>query len=326
MKKCYVTINAELPDYSAYNQKLSELGIEVIQTMLGGTKDPNVIKKNCADANYVIAGGEGWSKEAFASCPDLEFLVRIGTGYDAVDLYAATEQGVTVSYLPGVNAVSVAEMAVALMLDVFRRTSEISAELHAGKYLEMRLKGNMLVGKTIGILGCGNIGKNVVKLLQGFNCKFVACDIYHDEAFAEKYGVRYVSLDELYALSDVVSVHLPGIPETYHMIDQDSIAKMKDGVVIINTSRGSTLCTDDLVEAIKSKKVMGAGLDVFEGEGGELPQGDLAGLSRVVITPHVSSLTEEIMRDMLYLCLDKVIAFASGEPVSDVLNNGLQKD
>jgi D-3-phosphoglycerate dehydrogenase len=224
--------------------------------------------------------------------PKLRVVGRAGVGVDNVDLNAATAAGVLVMNTPGGNAVSVAEHALALMLSLARSVPDATASTRAGKWEKKKFLGNELRGKTLGVIGLGNIGQEVVRRARGFEMKIVASDPYVSSVTAEGLGVELVDLDTLYANSHYISLHLALTPETRQIINAATIAKMKDGVRIINCARGELIDTPALAAALQSKKVAGAGLDVFDPEPPK-PDDPLLACPNLIATPHIAGSTEE---------------------------------
>ena len=305
---------------------LRELGIETVweKEIIRSSKDPKVVIPQVRDYDYVFAGGEVWNEEVFAACPKLKLLVRLGVGYDAVDLDAATRAGVPVTYMPGVNAQSVAELTVALILSASRRVPQMNEKIHASRRREAIFTTSMLGGKTVAVLGLGNIGKSVAKILRAFGCRILAFDLRRDEAFAAEYGVTYVSLEEALAQADVVSLHLALTPQTKHIIDGAAIASMKTGAILVNTSRGGTVDSEALAEALRSGKLAAAALDVVEDEGGGNPTPGkiFYGLENCILTPHVGGVTYECFDAMMEHACGMVRDFKADRDPKWLLNPG----
>lgn len=207
------------------------------------------------------------SKAVIDAMPGLKLIVAESTGEDHIDMAAAKERGITVANVPGYGVSSVAEFTFGLMLNLSRHINLASQEVRdIGKFDVRAFQGFDLQGKTLGIVGTGRIGSHVAEIGRGFGMKAIAFDVHPDQARAAELGFTYVTLPELAAQSDVVTLHVPYMPETHHLINADLFARMKQGVLIINTARGEVIDTVALVEALKSGKVAGAGLDVLEGE------------------------------------------------------------
>ncbi|MBI4167288.1 MAG: phosphoglycerate dehydrogenase [Acidobacteria bacterium] len=221
----------------------------------------------------------------------LRAIGRAGVGVDNVDLNVATQKGIVVMNTPGGNAVAVAEHALALMLGLVRRIPQADGALKQGRWEKKKLIGTELRSKTIGLIGFGKIGLEVARLAQAFQMTVIAYDPFVASAIAREQNVRLVGLDELLAESDFISVHASATAENHHLLNAASFAKAKDGVRIVNCARGELINEADLLQALESGKVAGAGLDVFEQE----PPKDFKLLSHpnVVATPHIAGSTEE---------------------------------
>jgi D-3-phosphoglycerate dehydrogenase len=223
--------------------------------------------------------------------PKLRVVGRAGVGVDNIDADAATRRGIVVMNTPGANAVAVAELTIGLMLALARKVPAANASMHAGKWEKKSLQGAELRGKTLGILGLGRIGLEVAKRAKGFGLEIIGSDPFVSAAVARENGIKLVTLDELIAGSDYLTLHVGLTPQTTGVINARTLAKMKKGVRIINCARGELIEDGALVEALKSGQVAGAGLDVFTVE----PPKDspYVGLENVILTPHVAGSTAE---------------------------------
>ena len=255
--------------------------------------NPKEYEPHLADCDaLVVRSAVKVKAETLAKAPKLRVIGRAGVGVDNVDLDAATAAGVLVMNTPGGNAVSVAEHTLALMLSLARMIPEASASTRGGKWEKKKFLGNELRGKTLGIIGLGNIGQEVVRRARGFEMRILASDPYVAPRTAEDLGVTLVHLDTLLKESDYVSLHLAVTPETKGLIGAETIAKMKDGVRIINCARGELIDQEALRAALVSGKVAGAGLDVFSPE--PPPEGDpILSAPNLLATPHIAGSTEE---------------------------------
>lgn len=230
--------------------------------------------------------------DVLAKAPRLRVIGRAGVGVDNVDLPAATAAGVLVMNTPGGNAVSVAEHSLALMLALARMIPEANASTRSGKWEKKKFLGNELRGKTLGIVGLGNIGQEVVRRARGFEMRVIASDPYVNPVTAADLSVGLLPLEKLFAAADYISLHVALTPETRNMINAASIERMKPGVRIINCARGELVDQDALAAALQSGKVAGAGLDVFSPE--PLPEGHpLLRAPNLIATPHIAGSTEE---------------------------------
>ena len=230
-------------------------------------------------------------------------------GFNNVDLKAAKGK-LPVVRVPAYSPYAVAEYSLALMLSLNRKIHRAYWRTRDGNFSLNGLMGFDMHGKTIGIIGTGKIAKILIRLLKGFGMRILAYDLYPDMQFAEEEGISYVSLDELYRESDIISLHCPLTDQTKYMIDKDSIDKMKEGVMIINTGRGQLINTNDLIEGLKEKKIAAAGLDVYEEEGeyfyedksDKIIDDDvlarLLSFNNVIVTSHQAFFTKEALHNI----------------------------
>jgi D-3-phosphoglycerate dehydrogenase / 2-oxoglutarate reductase len=264
-----------------------------------------------------LAGSEPYTHRVFAANPQLKVVARVGVGYDAVDVEAATEHGVVVTITPGANHDSVAEHAFTLMLALVKDLVYQHNALVTGAWPR---KTNLpLRGQTLGIAGLGRIGKAIALRSECFGMNLIAYDPFPDEAFARAHGIRWVTFDQLLAESDMVTLHLPYTKESKHLINKTTLAKMKPTAFLINTARGGLVCEADLYDALKNKRLAGAGLDVFEEEPpGKIP---LFELSNVVVTPHNAGTDVKGRNDMAESAARAIVALTRGEwPAEKIVN------
>jgi D-3-phosphoglycerate dehydrogenase / 2-oxoglutarate reductase len=244
-----------------------------------------------ADA-MIIRSATKVDRAMLEAAPKLKLVGRAGVGVDNVDLVAATDRGVVVMNAPDGNTIATAEMAFGLMLSVARHIPAATASMVAGQWDKKSFMGVELRNKTLGIIGFGRVGRAIAKRAQAFDMNVIAYDPYVTGATANALNIDLVPLDELYALSDFITLHALVTAENRHMINAESIAKMKKGVRIVNAARGTLINEADLAQAIKDGQVAGAGLDVFNEE--PVEQGNpLVGLKGVVTTPHLGASTLE---------------------------------
>ena len=254
--------------------------------------DPKTYRAHLADCDaLLVRSAVKVNKEVLSAAPKLRVIGRAGVGVDNVDLPAATEAGVLVMNTPGGNAVSVAEHTLALMLSMARAVPQASFSTKSGKWEKKKFLGNELRGKTLGIIGLGSIGREVVKRAKPFEMRVVGHDPYVSPLTARDMGVELVGLDDLYKQSDYITLHVAHTPETERMLNAAAFAKMKPGVRVVNCARGELVDEADLHAAIATGKVAGAALDVFLKEPPE--QNPLFQLEPVVATPHIAGSTEE---------------------------------
>jgi D-3-phosphoglycerate dehydrogenase / 2-oxoglutarate reductase len=254
--------------------------------------DPKTYENHLDDCDaLLVRSAVKVTSEVLRKAPKLKVIGRAGVGVDNVDLAAATAAGVLVMNTPGGNAVSVSEHTLALMLSMARSVPQASASTKAGKWEKKKFLGNELRGKTLGVVGLGSIGREVLKRAKAFEMHVVGHDPYVSSHTAHDLGVALLALPELYAKSDYITLHVALTPETDHMLNAAAFAQMKRGVRIINCARGELVDTVALQNAIERGSVAGAALDVFEKE----PPGEdpLFGLETIVVTPHIAGSTEE---------------------------------
>jgi D-3-phosphoglycerate dehydrogenase len=242
----------------------------------------------------------------------LKVVGRAGTGLDNIDIEAATKRGIAVMNTPGGNTVTTAEHALSLLLSLSRNVPQASASMKAGKWEKKKFQGRELCNKTLGVLGLGQIGSVVADRAKGLKMTVIAYDPYLTQELAQKKGVEAVTLDELLARSDYITVHVPLNESTRHLLNAEAFSKMKDGVMLVHCARGGIVDEQALLEALKSGKVAGAALDVFETE----PPGahPLLGLDNVISTPHLGASTAEAQVN---------VAVAVAEQIVDFLTKGL---
>jgi D-3-phosphoglycerate dehydrogenase len=258
--------------------------------------------------------------EVLAVAPKLKIVARAGVGLDNVDVEAATARGVLVVNAPTSNIHSAAEHALALLLAAARQIPAADASLRAHEWKRSSFSGTEIFGKTVGIVGLGRIGQLVAQRLAAFGTQLLAYDPYVSPARAAQLGIELLSLDELLAQADFISVHLPKTPETAGLIDKEALAKTKPGVIIVNAARGGLVDEEALADAVSSGHVRAAGIDVFAKE--PCTDGPLFELSQVVVTPHLGASTAEA-QDRAGTDVAKSVKLAlAGEFVPDAVNVG----
>lgn len=248
-------------------------------------------------------------------------------GFNNVDLAAAQKAQLPVVRVPAYSPYAVAEYSLALMLSLNRKIHRAYWRTRDGNFSLNGLIGFDMHGKTIGLIGTGKIAKILIKMLKGFGVRVLAYDLYPDEQFAKEEGITYTSLDELYRESDIISLHCPLTDKTRYMINKDSIAKMKDNVMIINTGRGQLIQTNDLIDGLKEKKIAAAGLDVYEEEGeyfyedksDKIIDDDvlarLLSFHNVIVTSHQAFFTREAMQNIAETTLQNIEDFRLHRPL-----------
>ena len=256
---------------------------------------------------------------------DVKLIALRCAGFNNVDLKAAAEYGIPVVRVPAYSPHAVAEYAVMLMLTLNRKVHRAYWRTRDGNFSLHGLLGFDMYGKTAGIVGTGKIARIVIRILLGFGMEVLAYDPYPDGVFARETGIAYVSLDELYRRSDIITLHCPLTNETKHLVNETSIARMKRGVMIVNTGRGQLIQTEALIEALKSKQVGAAGLDVYEDEDGQVFEDFsddvlqnevvpiLMSFPNVVVTSHQAFFTRTALQSIAITTMENARAFARGE-------------
>ena len=257
-----------------------------------------------------IAGLDTIDAAALEKADRLKVISRYGVGYDKVDLETSKKKNIIVTNTPGANAVSVAELALGLMLALARQIPEAMNAIRQGEW--PRFYGTTLEGKTIGILGLGAIGKQLARRLAGFDCRILAYDPFADAEYAKAHQIELVEQDELLAQSDIVSLHLPVLEETKDMVNKDFLSKMKKGSYLINAARGELVNEKDLIAALQSGHLKGAGLDAFREEPPD-PSNPLLALPQVIAVPHLGAQTDGATSNMGWMALEDCLAVLSGK-------------
>lgn len=264
------------------------------------------------DIDGAIIGLDDWTDAVFEIAPKMKAIAKFGVGTDNIDKESATRHGIKVLNAPGVNSGAVAELTIGFMLDMLRQITNLHKQLEQGNWV--RYTGNELTGRTIGLLGFGAIAKLVAKKLQGFDVRILASDPYANLEAAKALNVEIVDTDTVLRESDIVSIHVPAMPSTYHMINDEAFAKMKDGSYLINAARGAIVDTQALLRALESGKLAGAALDAFENE--PLKADDpLLTCGKVICTPHTGAETKEVYHNVsLCVAQDVINVLAGKEP------------
>ena len=256
--------------------------------------------------------------EILDAAKKLKVIGRAGIGVDNIDVAAATKKGVVVMNTPFGNSITTAEHAIAMMFSLAREIPQANASTHAGKWEKSKFMGVELTGKTLGVIGCGNIGAIAAARGLGLKMRVIAFDPFLTPERAKELGVEKVELDELYARADFITIHVPKNEHTLHMINAEALAKMKDGIRIINCARGGIIVEDDLKAALESGKVAGAALDVFEKEPAE--DNVLFGLENVICTPHLGASTTEAQVNVAVQVAEQMGDFLVNGAVTNALN------
>ncbi len=276
------------------------------------------------------------SREVLSRLDALKFIATRSTGFDHIDLAYCRDRGIAVSNVPEYGDNTVAEHVFALLLALYRNIPEAVSRTRTGDFNMLGLRGHDLKGKTIGVIGAGSIGRRVIEIARGFRMRILAFDPKPDEELARQLGFEYADFDRVLSESDVVTLHVPGGPATNGLLSKEAFASMKDGVVIINTSRGSVIETQALLEALSNGKVARAGLDVLDEEptiteeaelirsvfrkehdlGNLLADHVLMHMKNVIVTPHIAFDTDEAVRRIAETTAANIESYCNGKPVN----------
>ena len=298
-----------------------ELGKFGELTVYDRTKAEDVVAR-IGDAEVVYTNKTPITRETLDACPNVKFISVLATGYNVIDVDAARERGIPVTNIPTYGTDAVSQFAIALLLEMCHHVGEHSEAVKNGEWTNNEdwtfWKHPLieLAGKTMGIIGFGRIGQGTGRIAQALGMKVVAYDAHKRPELVTD-TCRYVELDELFSESDFISLHCPLFKETEGIINKDNIAKMKDGVKIINTSRGPLIVEEDLKNALNSGKVSGAGVDVVSTEPIKADN-PLLQAKNIYITPHIAWAPKESRQRLMDIAVDNLRAYAEGSPINMV--------
>ena len=299
---------------------LEALGKVTVYDRTSYVDDP-VIAERLGDAEIAVINKTPISKATIDACPDLKAVAVLATGYNVVDYEYAKEKGIPVLNVPVYGTDNVSQFAVSLLLEVCSHIGHHNDSVHAGEWASnvdwcyWHFPMIEVSGKTAGIIGLGKIGVNTAKILKAMNVNVIAYDAFQSEA--GKAVAEYVELDELLAKSDFIFLHCPLFPSTQGIINKDNIAKMKDGAILINNSRGPLVVEQDLADALNSGKLAAAAVDVVSTEPIKADN-VLLTAKNCIITPHISWATKEARERIMQTTADNIKAFMDGAPVNVV--------
>ncbi|MBW1990600.1 MAG: phosphoglycerate dehydrogenase [Deltaproteobacteria bacterium] len=308
------------------SDKLHQNGIAVlekqpnIEVVLRPGMTPEELKQEIKDADaLIIRSGTKVTQEVMDAAPRLKVVGRAGTGLDNVDVPYASKRGIVVMNTPGGNTITTAEHAISLMLALARNIPQAVLSMREGKWEKNRFQGTEIFNKTLGIIGLGRIGSVVAERALGLKMRVLAYDPFITKESAAAKGVELVSLDELLARSDFITLHIPRTKDTLKLLNREAFHKMKPGVRIINCARGGLIDEEALLEALREGKVAGAALDVYETEP---PQGDfpLRNLPNVICTPHLGASTEEAQAYVSVAICEQVLEYLLFGTIRNAVN------
>jgi glycerate dehydrogenase len=325
MKKIIGGTSMKIVVLDGYTLNPGDLSWEALEslgdvTVYERTSDDKVSER-IGDADVVLTNKTPISKDTINTCPKIKYIGVLATGYNIVDVEAARERSIPVSNIPVYGTTAVAQMVFALLLEICHHTAAHSDAVYKGDWTNnsdwcfWNYPLIELADKTMGIIGFGRIGQNTARIATAFGMKVLAYDEYPSDAGREL--AEYVSLDELLAKSDVIALHCPLFPSTEGIINKNSIAKMKDGVILINNSRGPLVVEQDLADALNSGKVFAAGLDVVSTEP-ILGDNPLLKAKNCFITPHISWAPKESRKRLMNIAVENLKSFIDGKLINIV--------
>jgi D-3-phosphoglycerate dehydrogenase len=299
-------------DGSAAHERLKKAGDVAVFTERGAENEQELIRRiGRAKVAINIRAHARFTEGVFSACPALKLVSVWGTGTDNIDLNAAGMRGVTICNTPGVNAFAVAEHALTLMLAVGRKITTLDAEMRKNKWPRELL--TQLLGKTLGVFGMGTIGARVAALGKAIGMDVLAWSAQGDQARIRAAGATPATKEDILARADVVSLHVRLSPETRGFLGRKELAMMKPTAILVNTGRGALVDREALLGALKERKIMGAGLDVFHQE--PLAADDpILALPNVIVSPHNAGQTPEVIRDGLLRAVENIEHFLAGKP------------
>ena len=311
-----------LDGYTENPGDLSWSGLEALgELTVYDRTPPEQVADRIGDAEIVILNKTPLPREMLDRCPNVRYIGVLATGYNIVDVQAAKERGIPVCNIPTYGTDAVGQFAIAMLLEICHHVAHHDAAVHEGRWESCPdwcfwdYPLIELAGKTMGIIGFGRIGRTTGRIARALGMQVVACDSIETDEGREI--VRYLPLEELFACSDVIALHCPLFPETQGIINRGTIAKMKDGVILLNNSRGPLIVEQDLADALNSGKVYAAGLDVVSTEPirGDNP---LLKAKNCLITPHISWAPNESRQRLMGIAVESLRAFLDGNPINVV--------
>lgn len=304
-------------------ESIAEQGLEALAPVanvvdLVGADRREILAAMAEASAIIVRSATKVDREMIEAAPNLTVIGRAGIGTDNIDLDAATERGVMVVNAPNANTISAAEHTMALILAQARRIAEADRSLREGRWDRSRFQGIELHGKTLGVLGLGRIGTLVAQRASAFGMRIVAYDPYVSADRARRLGVEMMDLDDVLGIADIITIHLPKTSKTERLIDAGAISRMKDGVRIVNVARGGIVDEVDLADAVRSGKVGGAAVDVFETE--PTTDSPLFTVPEIVVTPHLGASTREAQGKAGVAVAEAVADALNGELVLSAVN------
>jgi len=294
----------------------TERGYEIKRNFTGRPYKKEEMLKLIKDVDGIIIGIDGLSAEIIEEANELKVISKYGIGLDNIDINMATNKKIVVTNTPTANVDAVADLTFGLILSLARRVPEADRKTKSAKW--GKIIGKSVWEKTIGIIGLGKIGRQVVKRAKGFEMNVIVFDIVKDKKFAQKYGIKYVNLEKLLRKSDYITIHSPLNDATRNMISYEELEKMKKDAFLINTSRGGIVDEEALYDALRNNKLRGAALDVYKNE--PLQESPLKELDNVIMTPHIGAYTEEAIENMSIQAAQNLIDVLEGREPQNRVN------
>ena len=297
-------------------ERLRAIGCEIVNERRPSHHTEAEMRALIRGVDAVIAASDAYTESVLDAADRLKIIARVGVGYDAIDLKAATRHGVIVSTTPGANHEAVADLAFGLMLALARYIPLHDRLVRTGTW--QRHTGSDVYGKTLGILGLGKIGKGMARRGRGFSMRVVAHDPFWDDAFARSHQVERLPLDDVVRAADFLTLHLPASPDTYHVMNAERLRMMQPTAFLINTARGTLVDEPALDQALREGWIAGAALDVFDKE----PPWGSSILERenAIFSPHVAGFSQQANQQMVHLAIENVVNVLTGQPPLDCVN------
>lgn len=297
------------------SDSMSKKGIDILKNASGlevdvktGLPEDEIVKIICDYDGLVVRSATKVTKKIIEAGKKLKAIGRAGAGVDNIDVPAAKEKGIIVMNTPGGNSHAVVELTITYLFALARKICLANKTMKEGKWEKKKLEGTEIKDKVLGVIGLGRIGFEVAVTAKALGMNVIGYDPVADKNKIEKSGIKFATIDDIYANSDYITIHVPGGEKTKNLINKDTISKMKNGVKIINCARGGIVNEKDLIEAVKSKKVSGAALDVFEKE--PLPSdSELLKIDEILLSPHIGASTEEAQEIVGVMIAEQMVEF-----------------
>ena len=299
-------------------EQLEQSGMQIVDMRGSGVEDPEFVKA-LGRADAILCGNDLHINDAVLDmAPRVRAIAKMGAGLDTVDIDAASRHQAVVFHTPGANNQAVADHTFALILNVARKIIYCDRSLREKRWEHTKIMGLEIWQKTLGLVGLGAIGRCVALRAKGFDMKVVAHDPFWPTEFAQEQGIEKMEIEDLLKASDIVSLHVPLMPETKGLINEKTLGLMKPTAILINAARGGIINEADLYRVLKNRAIAGAGLDVFEEE--PPSHSPLLELDNVVLTPHTAAFTFEGMHNMSAGVVEQLIAYCQGNRPAHLVN------